>query len=103
MSLDEICILLSLKYLQQESITGLFFCVLFFRALYTQSLGIKHQLTYLYTVTSSIEEISWDESSRLLYDISDMLFIAACFANFVWYSNKDQNEMSPNKSQSQYP
>ena len=103
MNLDGICILLSLYTFNKKVSQVCCFFLLFFQALYTQSLGVKHQLTYLYTVSSCIEEISWDKSSRLLYDISDMLFIAACFADFVWYSNKDQNEMLPNKSQSQYP
>ena len=35
----------------------------------------------LYTVFSSIEVISRNESSRLFYDISDMFFIAPCLAN----------------------
>ena len=34
-----------------------------------------------YTVFSSIEAIPWDESSRLLYDLLDMLFNASCLAN----------------------
>ena len=37
----------------------------------------------LYTFFLSIEIISWDDSSRLLYDVSDMIFIAPCLA--VWY------------------
>ena len=36
---------------------------------------------FVYTVFSNIEVISWDASSRLLYDISDMFFIAPCLAN----------------------
>ena len=28
-----------------------------------------------------MEIISWDDSSRLLYDVSDMFFIAPCLAN----------------------
>ena len=54
---------ISLEYLEQERSADLFF---------TSS---------LYIVFSSIEVISWDESSRLLYDISDMFFIAPCLAN----------------------
>ena len=51
------------KYLEQEGIANLLFSIC------------------LYTVFLSSELISWDESSRLLDDISDMFFIAPCLAN----------------------
>ena len=55
MILDGACILLLLsKYLQKESFAGIFF-----QALYTHPF-------------STLEEISSDESSRLLYVISDI-------------------------------
>ena len=38
-------------------------------------------LKVLHTVFSSIETIPWNESSRLLYYILDMLFNASCLAN----------------------
>ena len=66
MNLDGICILLYIlyiaKYLEQEGIADLLFKI------------------SLYTVFSNIEAISWDESSRLLYDISYMFLIAPCLA-----------------------
>ena len=51
------------KYLEQEGIANLLFSIC------------------LYTVFLSSELISWDESSRLLDDISDMFFVAPCLAN----------------------
>ena len=51
------------KYLEQEGIADYFFSIC------------------LYTVFLSSELISWDKSSRLLDDISDMFFIAPCLAN----------------------
>ena len=70
------------KYLEQEGIANLLFSVC------------------LYTVFLSSELISWDDSSRLLDDISDMFFIAPCLANL---SDKDHTETVPSKTQSQYP
>ena len=51
------------KYLEQEGTTYFF------------------QFVYIYIVFLSSELISWDDSSRLLDDISDMFFIAPCLAN----------------------
>ena len=51
------------KYLEQEGIANLLFSIC------------------LYTVFLSSELISWDDSSRLLDDTSDMFFIAPCLAN----------------------
>ena len=42
---------------------------------------ILKKFSSLYTVFSGIEVISWDESSRLLYDISNTFFIVPCLAN----------------------
>ena len=50
------------KYLEQEVLQ-----IDFFQVLYTSSLYF-----------SKFEAVSWDESSRLLYDSSDMLFIVPC-------------------------
>ena len=50
------------KYIEQEGIANLLF------------------LICLYTLLSS-ELISWDDSSRLLDDTSDMFFFAPCLAN----------------------
>ena len=71
-------------------------------AKYPEQEGIR-KFTFsvcLYTVFLSSELISWDDSSRLLDDISDMFFIAPCL---VYLSDKDHNETVPNKTQSQYP
>ena len=74
------------KYLEEEGIEGLLFSSSF------------------YTVFSSTEVVPWDESSRLLYDISDMFFIAPYLTNLsIFHSSKDHSKMVPNKSQSQYP
>ena len=51
------------KYLEKEGIADLLF------------FNFSIQLVFL-----SSELISWDESSRLLDDISDMFFIAPCLA-----------------------
>ena len=51
------------KYLEQEGIANLLFSIC------------------LYTVFLSSELISWDDSSRLLDDTSDMFFIAPCLGN----------------------
>ena len=51
------------KYLGQESITGLFFW------------------SCWYTVCSSTEEISWDDNSMLLSDLSASFSIAVCWTN----------------------
>ena len=53
-------------------------------AKYLEQDGIANLLLFsicLYTVFSSIEVISRNESSRLFYDISDMFFIAPCLTN----------------------
>ena len=53
------------KYLEQKNITGLLFS------------------SSLYTIFSSIEEISWDESSRLLYGIP---YYCMVHRIIVWYT-----------------
>ena len=76
------------KYLEQEGIADLLF------------------LVYLYTVFSSIEVISWDESSirtgaRYVWYFRHV-FHCSLFSLFIWYSSRDHNETVPNKTQSQY-
>ena len=53
------------KYLEQEVLQ-----IYFFRVLYTSSLHFRKS-----------EAVSWDESSRLLHDSSDMFFIVPCLVN----------------------
>ena len=60
MDFDGTCILLLLNTLNKKVLQIYFFS------------------NSLYMVFSSTEAVSWDESSRLLYDISDMFFIAPC-------------------------
>ena len=55
--------LYGVKYLEQERFANLLFSIC------------------LYTVFLSSELNSWDDSSRLLDDISDMFFVAPCLAN----------------------
>ena len=69
-------------------------CILLLLNILNKKVSQIYFFEILDTVFSSIDAVLWYNSCRLLYDISDMFFIALCLGVFLsFYLNKYQNHI----------